>query len=74
MKTKEELGCNDCLGENCDDCETEDSPMKCPKCNTEMELLTEDEGGMSVYWCDICGAICESIDGEDEFRYPKKVR
>jgi len=45
---------------------------KCPKCKVEMELLTEDEGGMSIYWCEECGAVCESVDGENEFRYPKK--
>jgi len=45
--------------------------IECPKCKVEMELLTEDEGGMKYHWCNKCGKLCEEFDGDLDFRSPK---
>jgi len=45
---------------------------ECKKCEKEMLFITEDEGGLAIYWCYNCGSL--GTEGEDVEFYPVGIK
>lgn len=46
----------------------EDITIPCSACQSEMQHLTTDEGGLAIFWCPKCGTIFQGMDeGLDPF-------